>query len=152
MKVLMETTGSEVIEAFYNILHQEAAKAFPMALEKGVGIIAKIPLDSGWLSGKYDAHSTFSDIRSRWSPQDIQTRAQLVSRVQQIIGPTVAMAHAAIAFCLAHEAVATVIPGNTRVRQLESNFESTRFNLPAEIVAELRQFYNEEVKPLNLPW
>jgi len=59
MLLLMNTTNAGVIEAFFNILHQDAARAFELAMEKGVGIIAKIPLDSGWLSGKYNAESTF---------------------------------------------------------------------------------------------
>lgn len=65
MKLLMNTTNAKVIEAFFNILHQDASRAFDMTIEKEVGIIVKIPLDSGWLSGKYNAESTFNDIRSR---------------------------------------------------------------------------------------
>lgn len=57
MKLLMDTTKSTVIEAFFNILHQDSRNAFELAQQKGVGIIAKIPLDSGWLTGKYDTHS-----------------------------------------------------------------------------------------------
>jgi aryl-alcohol dehydrogenase-like predicted oxidoreductase len=83
MKLFMETTNCEVIEAFFNILHQDAARAFDMAQEKQVAIIAKIPLDSGWLSGKYDASSSFDDIRGRWSREDIQTRARLVEPSQR---------------------------------------------------------------------
>jgi hypothetical protein len=50
---------------------------------KEVCIIVKT-LDSGWLSGKYTAESTFHDIRNRWSSKDIQTRAALVNRVNEI--------------------------------------------------------------------
>lgn len=152
MKLLMETTGSEVIEAFYNILHQDSAEAFPLAQEKGVGIIAKIPLDSGWLSGKYKAQSTFTGIRSRWSEDDIQTRAKLVERIRDIVGPGIDLATAALAFCLAHEAVATVIPGNTSIAQLKNNIASVESTLSADIVENLRRFYREEVKMLSIPW
>ena len=152
MKLLMQTTGSEVIEAFFNILHQDAAGAFDMALEKEVGIIVKIPLDSGWLSGKYDEHSSFNDIRSRWSRDDIKTRAKLVNRIREIIGEEIELAQAAIAFCLAYDAVATVIPGNTSIAQLENNLASTGKPIFLEMWQKLEKFSQDEVRELNLPW
>ena len=152
MKLLMDTTNSEVIEAFFNILHQDTARAFAMAKEKEVGIIAKIPLDSGWLSGKYSEESTFNDIRSRWSRQDIQTRARLVNRVKDIIQPKNNLAQKAISFCLAYDAVSTVIPGNVNTDQLKNNVESINDPISAELVEKLEKFYQAEVKDLNLPW
>ncbi len=152
MKLLMETTGSKVIEAFYNILHQDAARAFAMAKEKEVGIIVKIPLDSGWLSGKYHAESTFSDIRSRWSKQDIFTRAALVDKVKGILDGNANLPQSAIAFCLANDAVSTVIPGNTSISQLENNLRSIKTPMSAKLKHQLEEFYDTEVAPLKLPW
>ncbi len=151
MKLLMDTTNAKVIEAFFNILHQDTARAFPMAKDKGVGIIVKIPLDSGWLSGKYNAESSFDDIRSRWSREDIRTRARLVGRVKEIVGEE-DLAQKAIAFCLAYDAVSTVIPGNVSIAQLTSNVQSTRHPLPEQLVEKLEEFYQSEVKDLKLPW
>ncbi|MCC6762557.1 MAG: aldo/keto reductase [Chitinophagaceae bacterium] len=152
MKLLMDTTGAQVIEAFFNILHQDAAKAFAMAKAKGVGIIVKIPLDSGWLSGKYDANSTFTGVRSRWSKADIAERAQLVAQLQALIGPGVPLSQMAIEFCLAYDAVATVIPGSLSTAQLKQNIESIHTPLPENLLQQLEQFYQEEVAPLQLPW
>jgi len=152
MQLLMDTTNAGVIEAFFNILHQDTAQAFDLAKEKGVGIIAKIPLDSGWLSGKYTAESTFNDIRKRWSKQDIQTRAQLVNRVKQIVHAEDDLAQKAISFCLGYDAVATVIPGNINIAQLKSNVESVNNPMAKETIKKLEDFYLNEVKPLELPW
>ncbi len=152
MKLLMETTQSEVIEAFFNILHQDAARAFPMAQEKQVGIIVKIPLDSGWLSGKYNEQSAFHGIRSRWSRSDISTRYRLVEKVQHIIGEERDLPQTAIAFCLAHDAVSTVIPGNTSIAQLQQNLGSIEKSISKELVESLKQFYQDEVMELNIPW
>jgi aryl-alcohol dehydrogenase-like predicted oxidoreductase len=152
MKLFMQTTNCEVIEAFFNIFHQDAQRAFEMAGEKEVGIIVKIPLDSGWLSGKYNAASTFKDIRSRWSRHDIERRASLVERVKDIIGEDHELSEAAISFCLAYDAVSTVIPGNTTMDQLESNLKSADNPIPDELVKKLEQFYQNEVKQLKLPW
>jgi len=152
MKLLMETTNAKVIEAFFNILHQDTARAFDMAMAKKVAIIAKIPLDSGWLSGKYTAQSTFDDIRKRWSKQDIKIRAQLVNRVKTILGAQENLAHKAISFCLSYEAVATVIPGNVNSAQLVNNVESINHPISKELVKNLEDFYKNEVEPLHLPW
>ena len=152
MKLFMDTTNATVIEAFFNILHQDAARAFAMATEKEVAIIAKIPLDSGWLSGKYTAESTFHDIRSRWSKADIETRSHLVNRVKEIIQPEDDLAQKAISFCLAYDAVATVIPGNVSIAQLTHNVESIKKPISSELVKQLEEFYLAEVKVLNLPW
>lgn len=152
MMLFMDTTNGEVIEAFFNILHQDTARAFDIAQKKGVSIIAKVPLDSGWLSGKYNSESTFTDIRSRWSKKDIETRAALVDRVRDIIPIDYSLIHAANSFCLAYDVISTVIPGNTSIAQLENNLESIKNPLSIELVLELETFYKNEVKDLNLPW
>jgi aryl-alcohol dehydrogenase-like predicted oxidoreductase len=121
MKLFMNTTNCGVIEAFFNILHQDSAKAFQLAQQKEVGIIAKIPLDSGWLSGHYHSESTFTGVRTRWSKIDIATRSRLIEKVKHIIGYENNLAQTALSFCLAYDAVSTVIPGNTNITQLISN-------------------------------
>ena len=161
MKLFMETTNGAVIEAFFNLLHQDTARAFEMAQEKAIGIIVKIPMDSGWLSGKYGADSVFEGIRERWSRSDIETRARLVDAIKERIGEGFSLPQAALAFCLAHDAVATVIPGNSTVAQLERNLDNINTPLPAELealkdfyklVEALKDFYKQEVRPLQLPW
>ncbi|WP_242086462.1 aldo/keto reductase [Aestuariivivens sediminis] len=152
MKLLMETTNSKVIEAFFNIFHQDTRGGFDMAKDKAVAIIVKIPLDSGWLTGKYTAESRFDDIRSRWTKADIATRAALVDRLRAIVGPEKNLAQFAIAFCLAYEAVSTVIPGNTNLEQLSTNVRSADLTIAPDLIAKLEQLYQSEIKPLNLPW
>lgn len=152
MKLFLDTSQGKVIEAFFNILHQDISRGFAQARAQEVGIIAKIPLDSGWLSGKYKSTSTFTGIRQRWSQEDIMIRAQLVDQVKGIVGEEQSLAGAALAFCLAHEAIATVIPGCKSIAQLKANVKSTQKPLAKEVVKKLRQFYEQEVKPKELPW
>lgn len=152
MRLFMETTGCEVIEAFLNILHQDSVRAFDLAIAKKVGIIAKIPYDSGWLTGKYNASSQFTGVRSRWSEDDIKTRAALVKRVSEIIGNDLSIMEAALLFCLSFEAVSTVIPGNVSLQQLRQNIDVLNKSIPENVVLELKNFYKEEVEPLRIPW
>ena len=93
-----------------------------------------------------------TQIRSRWSRQDIQTRAHLVNRVKEIIQAKDNLAQKAISFCLAYDAVSTVIPGNVNIAQLINNMESINNPIPKEHVKKLENFYLNEVKKFNLPW
>jgi len=152
MMILLDTTGSKVIEVFFNIFHQDTARGFERAQNEDVGIIVKIPLDSGWLTGKYSAESSFNDVRSRWSKEEIQTRAKLVEKVKAIFGSAENLSQKAIAFCLAYEAVSTVIPGNVTIEQLISNVQSTDISISRDHIEKLEMLYQTEIKKLNLPW
>ena len=148
----INTTDAEVVEAFFNIIHQDSKNAFKKAKEKGVKIIAKIPLDSGWLTGKYNSKSTFSGVRDRWSKEEIETRAMFVEQIKSILYESDNLSQAAIAFCLAFEEVTTVIPGNKNISQLLSNIESSNYLLTQEIISLLEDFYDRKIKNNNVPW
>ena len=117
MQLFMSTTNGKVIEAFFNIIHQDTRRAFKMAKDSDVRIVVKIPLDSGWLSGNYNAESTFNDIRNRWSREAIKTRARLVDQIKELLLEENNIAQTAISFCLAYDAIASVIPGNKNIDQ-----------------------------------
>jgi len=152
MQKFMSTTKCEVIEAFFNIFHQDAGKAFSMAKEKGVSIVVKIPLDSGWLSGKYTADSKFDDIRKRWSSEDIKTRASLVDKVKDLLIEDDEISQTAIAFCLAYDAVSTVIPGNKNINQLTQNVESVKKPISDGLLKKLENLYTQDIEKLRIPW
>jgi len=59
IETLLETTNAKVFQCFFNILHQDAKHAFDTVQAHGATVIAKIPFDSGWLTGKYHAESQF---------------------------------------------------------------------------------------------
>ena len=67
INLLMETTNAKVIQSFFNIFHQDCKRSFELLKSKGATVIAKIPFDSGWLTGKYGADSQFTGVRDRWS-------------------------------------------------------------------------------------
>jgi aryl-alcohol dehydrogenase-like predicted oxidoreductase len=139
----LRNTGSEVLEVFFNILHQDIRKAFPLVREKNAGIIAKIPLDSGWLTGKYTAETRFVGVRSRWSEEDITRRAELVSRLGWLTADGSELACKAIAYLLSYEEVGCVIPGIRTMEHLRSNIEAAHCPITAEERRRLEEFWEE---------
>ena len=152
IKTLLNSTNAKVIQSFFNILHQDCVGAFDLVQAKGATVIAKIPFDSGWLTGKYHAESTFVGVRDRWSADEIRTRAALVERVKNIVSDQPSLISVALSFCTSFDAVSTVIPGAISEEQLIANIDAMQHPLSAELRAALEGFYREEVRPLQLPW
>lgn len=152
LRTLARTTRSGAAEVLFNAFHQEPRAAFGDASARGLGLIAKVPLDSGWLSGNYDARSRFAGIRERWTPGEIARRGRLVAKLRALLPPGTPLAQAALAFILAHPEISTAIPGAKSRAQLESNLAAGRAPLPASTVSAIRQLWQEEISGEPLPW
>jgi aryl-alcohol dehydrogenase-like predicted oxidoreductase len=83
---------------------------------------------------------------------DIVTRSTLIEKIKAILDQEHNLAQSALSFCLSYEAVSTVIPGNATIAQLENNLKSVNTSLSKDLVEKLETFYQNEVKPLHLPW
>jgi aryl-alcohol dehydrogenase-like predicted oxidoreductase len=131
------------LQVLYNILNQAPAEElFPMAKEKGYGIIARVPLASGLLTGKFRIDTTFpvDDIRQNFlTPRRLQEALDRVDEVKSIIGGTArTLIEGALRFVLANDAVATAIPGAKNNHQVESNVTAGDAWLPEDVVQKLR--------------
>jgi aryl-alcohol dehydrogenase-like predicted oxidoreductase len=131
------------LQVLYNALNQApAAELLPLAKEKGYGIIARVPLASGLLTGKFRPDTTFpgDDVRQNFlTPKRLEEAIARVDEVKSIIGGTArALAEGALRFVLANDAVSTVIPGMRNIRQVEMNVAADEVRIPQEIVDKLR--------------
>ncbi len=149
---LIEKTNSQVIEVMFNIFHQDPAKAFKAAQKKNIALIIKVPLDSGWLSGKYNAESRFTDIRNRWSSDIINRRTEMLEKVKNIVDPKQSLAKSALQFILAHPEVSTVIPGAKSIHQLEENVSAAQGTMDLKTIEQLGSIWENQLKDNNLPW
>ena len=117
--------GAEAIQAIYNRLDRAPEeKVFPLCEKHNLGVLARVPLASGYLSGKYKPGATFpeSDVRSRHDAEQVAERLKEVERIaKEEVPQGVPMAQWALAWCLKHPAVTTVIPGCKNVDQVRSN-------------------------------
>ena len=150
--MVVDTTKSKALEVFFNALYQEPLPAFQNASENGVGLIVKVPLDSGWLSGRYRKGHNFGDIRKRWPPEVVARRSELVEQFAKLIPEGTSMAHAALQFVLAQPQVSTVIPGAKSVEQALDNFAAADKQLSPEVVQSMYELWEREIMSDPLPW
>ena len=117
--------GVEVIQVVYNRLNRiPETRVFASCIQQDLGVLARVPLASGYLSGKYKPGATFAegDVRHGHDPKQVQQMLQEVEQIQKTEVPKgVPMATWALAWCLQHPAMTSVIPGCKDVKQVESN-------------------------------
>jgi aryl-alcohol dehydrogenase-like predicted oxidoreductase len=152
LETVLDTTRSKAAEVFFNALYQEVLPAFPKAHEQGMGLIVKVPLDSGWLSGRYRGNHKFDDIRSRWSPEVLARRSGLVEKFAALVPEGTSLAHAALQFVLAQPQVSTVIPGAKTVEQALNNFAAADKQLSPQVVQSMYDLWTQEIMADPLPW
>ena len=151
MMLVLENSKATYIEVLFNIFFQDARKAFQKAYEKGVKIIIKVPLDSGWLTGKYDKNSTFDGIRSRWSKEEIKLRGILVEQLIAITGDSDLVKYA-MGFIWQYPEVSYIIPGIKNKKQLQSHIDSAHFSMDETLKKRLEEFYDQVVIKAHLNW
>ena len=108
-------------------MEREAEKIlFPKALEYGTGVIVRIPLLFGFLTGKFDVNSTFTGDDHRkmnLSKDKLENYLKLLEKMQPLFDefPDQTMAQVSLRFCISHEACNIVIPGAKTAEQVEDN-------------------------------
>jgi aryl-alcohol dehydrogenase-like predicted oxidoreductase len=154
VEACLNNTESEVLEILFNVLHQDVRKAFPLLRKRKAGTIAKVPLDSGWLTGRFDAHARFEGIRQRWSVDEIEQRAELISQLDWLRADGSGLAQKAIGYLLSYEEIDCVIPGIRTRKQLLSNLDATRCNVTPDDCKRLESFWDELTQNGKnlLPW
>lgn len=116
--------GISVIQTTYNAVQTKAEQAlFPVAAEQDLGVIARTPLASGLLTGKYQPGHVFAsdDVRSMRPQQGIDREINAALKVLQEKPGDMEAAAWANAWCLKQSRVAAVIPGIKSLAQLETN-------------------------------
>jgi aryl-alcohol dehydrogenase-like predicted oxidoreductase len=117
--------GAEVLQVIYNRLDRRSERLyFPHAREDKLGILARVPLACGLLSGKYRPGATFpaNDRRSALEAKQMGHDLAEVERIRSTEVPAgVPMAQWALAWCLKNPLVSTVIPGCQDPAQVACN-------------------------------
>jgi aryl-alcohol dehydrogenase-like predicted oxidoreductase len=125
--------GVEAIQVIFNRLDRVAEEAvLPSCIRQDLGVLARVPLASGYLSGKYKPGASFSatDVRAGHDRSAIDEKLRQVERIQRDEVPGgIPMAEWALAWCLKHPAVTAVIPGCKDAAQVRSNAAAAALDL-----------------------
>lgn len=117
--------GAEAVQVVYSRLVSSAEEiVFPACIKDGLGVLARVPLASGFLTGKYSPGVTFpeGDYRGNLGREKLDAMAEEAARIKESEVPAgTSMAAWALAWCLKHEAVTCVIPGARNIDQLKAN-------------------------------
>jgi aryl-alcohol dehydrogenase-like predicted oxidoreductase len=135
-------------------------QVLPAAREAGVGIIARVPLASGLLSGKYTADTTFApddhrtynrhgeafDVGETFSGVDFKTGVAAAREFAALVPEGVTPAQAAIAWIAQLDGVSTVIPGARSVAQARANASAGSVTLPASLTDAVPALYDRHFR------
>lgn len=128
--------NAKAIQVVYNRLDQTPEqRVFPSCVEQDLGVLARVPLASGYLSGKYRPGAVFADndVRSRHDKEATAAKLRKVEEISRTEVPDgVQMAEWALAWCLRHPAVTCVIPGCKSPEQVSANAKAADFDFVNE--------------------
>ncbi len=141
---LIETGLVDTVQVIYNIFDQSPeSKLFPAAVKHNVGVIARVPLDEGALTGAITPDTVFPPGDFRESYFRGERKVEVAERVSALLADLDLVAsdlpQVAIRFCLSNPAVSTVIPGMRSLRSVEANASYSGLGpLPANSLAILK--------------
>lgn len=157
----LEQEGIASLQIIFNLFRQHVAEeVFDKAKEKDVAIIVRVPLASGLLSGKFNEQTTFAQNDHRnynangeafnagetFSGVAFQEGVRLSKEIAALL-PDERTAQWAIRWILDHPQVTTVIPGATKLSQVQSNTEASSLHpLSKETHQQLRSLYEGKIR------
>jgi len=160
--ICLQQEGLASLQIIFNLFRQHYAEAFfAEAKEKGVSLIARVPLASGLLSGKYskDTHFASTDHRNFNANGEAFNAGETFSGIEFGKGVEMAQhiaaampdertAQWAIRWILDHPEITTVIPGASNPGQVRSNVGASALEpLSQELQQQLQRYYQQEIKP-----
>lgn len=152
------------VQIIYNIFRQRPhERFFPMAREKNIGLIIRVPLASGLLSGKFGPDTRFApgdhrffnrnglffDKGETFSGVPYETGLRVVAKLRELFPGDTPMAHVALQWILLREEVGCIIPGASTPDQVRSNIGAMSFpGFTEKQKNSISRIYEEEVKRL----
>lgn len=160
--ICLEQPGLATLQVIFNVLRQKPAhELFPEAQKKGVGVIVRLPLASGLLSGKFTPQTQFAETDHRhynrngecfnvgetFAGLPFEKGVELAEGLRGFLPEGFSMVDLALRWILDHQAVTTVIAGAKRVEQVIANTRASRLpRLTPELHQQLAQYYAAQVR------
>ena len=150
------------LQIIFNIFRQKPVSTlFDDARQRGVGLIVRLPLASGLLSGKMTAATQFAETEHRNFNRDgaafnvgetfaglpFLKGVELADELKQFVPPGMTLTQMALRWILDHDAVSVVIPGASRPEHARANLTPSELPpLPRELHEQIHAFYHEKVE------
>ena len=160
----IEYPNVQAVQIIFNIFRQRPADLFfDLAKKRQVGILARVPLSSGMLSGRMTAQTQFSERDHRtynrygeafdrgetFSGIDYENGLQVVEELRALVPEGMTMAQFVLRWILMFDAVTCAIPGAKRPSQAEENvFAADLPALSGETMQAVRELYQARIQPL----
>ena len=160
----IEFPNVQTVQIIFNCFRQRPAEVFfARAKLKAVGILARVPLASGLLTGKLRRDSTFAaddhrnfnrqgkafDVGETFSGVDYEVGLAAVEEIRKLLPAGVSMSQFALRWILMFDAVTCAIPGGKRVGQVSENCRASGLPpLSSDTMAAVRRIYDEKIRPL----
>jgi aryl-alcohol dehydrogenase-like predicted oxidoreductase len=160
----MARPGVASVQIILNAFRQKPLlEVLPAAQQAGVGIIARVPLASGLLSGRYTHDTTFGaddhraynrhgeafDVGETFSGIDFDAGVDAAREFADLLPSGVSPATAALRWVIQQPGVTTVIPGARNVRQVRDNASAADLAaLPDETLRAISELYDQRIRPL----
>ena len=160
----IEYPNVQSVQIIFNLFRQRPSELFfTEAQKRKVGILARVPLASGMLTGKFTAHSQFSseDHRSfnrhgeafdrgeTFAGVDFETGLKAVEEMRSLVPDGASMAEMALRWILMFPAVTCAIPGAKRPSQVEENLKADDLPpLSNTVMQGLHEIYYRYIRPL----
>ena len=154
----------QTVQIIFNCFRQRPAEEFfARAKQRKVGILARVPLASGMLTGKLRSDSTFPaddhrnfnrhgesfDVGETFSGVDYDTGLEAVEELRKLLPAGISMSQFALRWILMFDAVTCAIPGGKRAEQVADNCHASDLPpLTEEAMAAVRRVYGQEILPL----
>jgi aryl-alcohol dehydrogenase-like predicted oxidoreductase len=161
-RMALDYPGVATVQIIFNVFRQKPAEEFfPLAAERNVGILARVPLASGLLSGKMrsdrafteDDHRNFNregqafDRGETFSGVDFETGLLAAEELKQLVPEGNTLAQFALRWILMHPAVSCAIPGGKKTSQVEDNVAAAEMPpLSEETMQRAREIYDRHVR------
>jgi aryl-alcohol dehydrogenase-like predicted oxidoreductase len=161
-RMALDYPGVATVQIIFNIFRQKPAEEFfPLAEERSVGILARVPLASGLLSGKMRADRVFSEDDHRnfnreghafdrgetFSGVDFQTGLRAAEELKVLVPGGNTLAQFALRWILMHPAVSCAIPGGKNPSQVEDNVAAVEMPpLPDAVMQRAREIYDSHFR------
>jgi len=162
-RMALEYPGVKTVQIIFNVFRQKPAEEFfPLAEERNIGVLARVPLASGLLSGKmapdrrFDAsdHRNFNrngeafDRGETFSGVDFETGLQAAEELKGLVPEGHTLAQFALRWILMHPAVSCAIPGGKNPAQVEDNVAAAEMPpLSEEAMRRAKEVYDGAVRP-----